>query len=102
MVGSQASRGARLGAAACRVLPYVPLSERRIPPMQFILNNWPLAFVCLAMVVAAVIDGWKLKVPNWLTFPLIISGWLLGLCHTFELFTGSGTGGIGASLAGTA
>jgi prepilin peptidase CpaA len=71
--------------------------------MTTILTQWPLAFVCVAMIVAAVIDGWKLKVPNWLTFPLILSGWVLGLVHNFDLFTEStGTGGIGASLAGTA
>ena len=63
-------------------------------------ENWPLWFLSVAMVVAAVIDGWKLKVPNWLTFPLILSGWLLGLIHDFGWLTGSG--GIGASLAGTA
>src|SRR5260370_16090869 len=67
--------------------------------MTEILTHWPLAFVCAAMIVAAGIDGWKLKVPNWLTFPLIISGWLLGLLHNFDLFTDStGTGGIGSSL----
>ena len=69
--------------------------------MLYILENWPLAFVCFAMIVAAIIDGWKLKVPNWLTFPLVISGWLLGLLHNFELLPGTGSGGIGASLAGT-
>src|ERR1700736_3046302 len=68
--------------------------------MAFILANWPLGFVCVAMIVAAVIDGWKLKVPNWLTFPLILSGWLLGLLHDLGLLAGAG--GIGASLAGTA
>jgi prepilin peptidase CpaA len=70
--------------------------------MHYILNHWPLWFICLAMIVAAVIDGWKLKVPNWLTFPLILSGWALGLCHDFGWLDGTGTGGIGASLAGTA
>ena len=71
--------------------------------MTTILTQWPLAFVCVAMIVAAVIDGWKLKVPNWLTFPLIISGWLLGLIHTCGFFTEStGSGGIWAALAGTA
>jgi prepilin peptidase CpaA len=69
--------------------------------MLFILNHWPLWFVCLAMVVAAVIDGWKLKVPNWLTFPLIFSGWALGLVHDLGWLSGTGSGGIGASLAGT-
>src|SRR5205814_918091 len=49
-----------------------------------------------------VIDGWKLKVPNWLTFPLILSGWLLGLLHNFQLLPDStGAGGIGGAVAGT-
>ena len=48
----------------------------------FSLDNWPLLFISAATIVAAVIDGWKLKVPNWLTFPLIFSGWILGLCHS--------------------
>jgi prepilin peptidase CpaA len=69
---------------------------------MFTMANWPLLFVCAAMVVAAVIDGWKLKVPNWLTFPLITSGWLLGLSHNFDLLPGTGAGGLGAALAGTA
>src|SRR5437660_5462122 len=68
----------------------------------FTLSSWPLLFVCAAMVVAAVIDGWKFKVPNWLTFPLILSGWGLGLIHSFGLCESTGTGGIGAALAGTA
>jgi len=66
----------------------------------FALANWPLWFLSVAMIVAAVIDGWKLKVPNWLTFPLILSGWLLGLIYNCGFL--SGNGGIGASLAGTA
>lgn len=71
--------------------------------MYAILSQWPLWFICLAMIVAAVIDGWKLKVPNWLTFPLVLSGWLLALAHSCGFLTDStGVGGIGASLAGTA
>jgi prepilin peptidase CpaA len=70
--------------------------------MHFILSNWPLALVCAAMIVAAVIDGWKLKVPNWLTFPLILSGWALGALHDCGVWESSGSGGIGASLAMTA
>src|SRR5213079_606206 len=66
------------------------------------LAQWPLFVVCVAMIAAAVIDGWKLKVPNWLTFPLILSGWLLGLLHTFQLLPDStGAGGIGGAVAGT-
>src|SRR5881398_2039186 len=72
-------------------------------PMTYILTHWPLTLVCVAMIVAAVIDGWKLKVPNWLTFPLVLSGWLLGLLNNFGLLTEAGfEGGIGAALAGTA
>src|SRR5437764_14779564 len=70
------------------------------------LDNWPLLVVSVAMVVAAVIDGYKLKVPNWLTFPLILSGWALGLFYTVGhqagFFDAAARGGLGASLAGTA
>ncbi len=40
------------------------------------VENWHIWFLSVAMIVAAVIDGVKLKVPNWLTFPLIIGGWI--------------------------
>lgn len=70
--------------------------------MHFILSNWPLAFVSAAMIAAAVIDGWKLKVPNRLTLPLIVSGWLLGLLHSFGWWESSGSGGLGSSLVATA
>jgi prepilin peptidase CpaA len=39
-------------------------------------QNWPVWIVSITLVVAAIIDGLKLKVPNWLTFPMIISGWI--------------------------
>ena len=63
------------------------------------LGNWPIVVVCVGMLAAAVIDWWKFKVPNKLTFPLIISGWLLGLANNFGLEAGEG--GIGAALFGT-
>jgi len=65
----------------------------------FTAANWPLLVICAGMIAAAVIDWWKFKVPNRLTFPLIISGWLLGVCNNFGL--GAGEGGVGASLLGT-
>src|SRR5713101_7608166 len=68
----------------------------------FTWANWPLWFLSVAMIVAAVIDGWKLKVPNWLTFPLVLSGWAFGLAHSLGWLAETGAGGIGASLAGTA
>lgn len=49
----------------------------------FSLGNWPVLLLCAALIVAAVIDFWKLKVPNWLTFPLIVSGWIYGLAYSF-------------------
>jgi prepilin peptidase CpaA len=71
--------------------------------MNFILTHWPLWFISLAMIVAAVIDGWKLTVPNWLTFPLVLSGWALAMLHTCGLLLDStGSGDVWASLAGTA
>jgi prepilin peptidase CpaA len=59
------------------------------------VRNWPVWFVAATLVVAAVIDGWKLKVPNWITFPMIISGWV----YSTWFF---GWEGLGWSLAGTA
>jgi prepilin peptidase CpaA len=67
----------------------------------FTLQNWPLLFISVAMIVAAVIDGWKLKVPNWLTFPLILSGWLFGLLNDCGLGLSGASGGIVGALAGT-
>lgn len=58
-------------------------------------ENWHVWLVSVVLVVAAVIDGWKLKVPNWLTFPLIISGWVYSTAAY-------GWEGLGSSLLGTA
>jgi prepilin peptidase CpaA len=58
-------------------------------------SHWHVWFVSLVLIVAAVIDGWMLKVPNWITFPLIVSGWIFS-------FATAGWPGLGWSLAGTA
>lgn len=57
-------------------------------------------FVCLAMTVAAVIDGWKLKVPNWITFPFALFGLLYHfIMHGFSGLTASLLGcGVGLGL----
>src|SRR5437867_1235705 len=65
----------------------------------FTLHNWPVVVVCAGMLAAAIIDWWKFKVPNKLTFPLILTGWLLGLANNFGL--DAGAGGIGSALLGT-
>ncbi len=67
----------------------------------FTWENWPVLVVCAGMIAAAVIDWWKFKVPNKLTFPLILSGWLLGLLNMFQLVPHGGHGWIGDALAGT-
>src|SRR5438067_11862976 len=61
--------------------------------------NWPLWLICSGMIAAAVIDWWKFKVPNKLTFPLILSGWVVGLANDFGL--GAGDGGRGGALSGS-
>ncbi len=58
-----------------------------------LVNNWPVWVVSIVLVVAAVIDGKQLKVPNWITFPMIASGWIYSLCFF-------GWEGLGWSLVG--
>jgi prepilin peptidase CpaA len=65
-----------------------------------LVTQWPVWLVTVALVVAAVIDAWKLKVPNWLTFPLIIGGWVYSAAvagaHDMAWYEG-----LGWSLFGT-
>jgi prepilin peptidase CpaA len=65
-------------------------------------NYAPLIVVCIGMVLAAVIDGWAFKVPNWLTLSLVVSGWGLGAFHSLGVAVDAGTGGLGAALLCTA
>lgn len=60
-----------------------------------LLENWHIWFLSVVLVVAAVIDWWKFKVPNWITFPMVISGWI----YSTACF---GWPGLGWSLLGTA
>lgn len=56
--------------------------------------HWPVWLVTVTLIVAAVIDGLQLKVPNWITYPLVMSGWVVGGL----MF---GVTGLGWSLLGT-
>lgn len=38
------------------------------------LTNWPVKLVALVLIVAAWIDGRELRVPNWITFPMVLTG----------------------------
>jgi prepilin peptidase CpaA len=60
-----------------------------------LIDHWPIWLLSAVLVLAAVIDGWKLKVPNWLTFPLVIGGWAASAI-------GYGWAGLEWSLLGTA
>jgi len=59
-----------------------------------IAEHWTIWWVTVVLIVAAVIDGFELKVPNWITFPFIISGWI----YSTAAF---GWEGLGWSLVGT-
>jgi prepilin peptidase CpaA len=59
-----------------------------------IAEHWTAWLVTVVLIVAAVIDGYELKVPNWITFPFIASGWAYStLAFGWE--------GLGWSLLGT-
>jgi prepilin peptidase CpaA len=60
-----------------------------------LLHHWNIWLVTITLIVAAVIDGLKLKVPNWITLPMIVSGWVFN-------FVIAGWPGLGWSLVGTA
>lgn len=64
------------------------------PLLQGIAENWTVWFVAVVLIIAAVIDGVILKVPNWLNFPFILTGWLHWTLQ-------DGWSGIGFSLLGT-
>ncbi len=59
-----------------------------------LVENWPIWLLSVILIVAAIIDGWMLKVPNWLTFPLVFAGWAAGAY-------GGGLSGLAWSMAGT-
>ena len=59
-----------------------------------IVENWPVWLLSAVLIVAAVIDSWKLKVPNGITFPLVLGGWIYSTAYF-------GWEGLGWSLFGT-
>ncbi len=64
-------------------------------------ENWVYWAVTVFAIVAAYIDGKELRVPNKLTFPMIIAGWVWSSIH----YGMEGDGwylGLAWSLAGTA
>jgi prepilin peptidase CpaA len=69
--------------------------------MASMADNWPYWVVTIFVIVAAYIDGKELRVPNKITYPMIIAGWIYSMIS----YSMSGEGwmtGLGWSLAGTA
>ena len=60
---------------------------------SLLLENWHVKLVCVLLIVAAWIDGKQLRVPNWLTFPMILAGLV------FNTWT-DGWEGLGSGLLG--
>jgi prepilin peptidase CpaA len=65
-----------------------------------LVSHWPVWFVSAVLIVAAVIDGVQLRVPNWITFPLVISGWLYSAAAAYASGDGA-LAGLSWSLVGT-
>lgn len=53
-----------------------------------LVGNWHVYLVSVVLIVAAWIDGKQLRVPNWITFPMILAG----LAFNTILFGWSGLG----------
>lgn len=56
-------------------------------------ENWPVYTVTVTLIVAAWIDGKQLRVPNWITFPMVGTGFVYNLAA-------SGVEGLGIAFAG--
>lgn len=61
---------------------------------EAIAAHWPVWVVTFTLILAAVIDGFELKVPNWVTFPFVAGGWIYSFCAF-------GWEGLGWSVVGT-
>src|SRR5206468_441699 len=82
---------ALIWVAAVAVLSFVtPSLAPDVPHLA------PVIVVCVGMVLAAAIDGYAFKVPNWVTLALVTSGWYLGALHDLGLRVDDGTGGLGS------
>lgn len=58
-----------------------------------LLENWHVKVVCILLIWAAWIDGKELRVPNWLTYPMILAGLVYSTCV-------GGWAGLGDGLLG--
>lgn len=65
---------------------------------ELLLNHWHVKLVTIVLIVAAWIDGKELRVPNWITFPMVLTGLAYNL-----VVAGWGTwnSGLAGALLGT-
>ncbi|HEV7279160.1 MAG TPA: A24 family peptidase [Pirellulaceae bacterium] len=68
--------------------------------LETLAHTWHIWFVSVVLIVAAVIDGIQLKVPNWLTFPMIVAGWAFSAA-SFAFAGEAWYVGLGWSVLGT-
>jgi prepilin peptidase CpaA len=77
----------------------VPLSNsptskgRQMSWETLLLENWHVKLVSVVLIWAAYIDGKELRVPNWITFPMVLSGLIYSACV-------GGWAGLGDGLIG--
>jgi prepilin peptidase CpaA len=64
-----------------------------------LLTNWHVKVVCALLIWAAWIDGKQLRVPNWLTFPMILAGLVYNSCVGGWAGLGDGSVGMLVGLA---
>jgi len=62
---------------------------------QLVSEHWHIKLVSVVLIWAAWIDGRQLRVPNWMTYPLVLTGLVYGACA-------GGWEGLGHSLVGMA
>ncbi|GIX03047.1 MAG: prepilin peptidase [Planctomycetaceae bacterium] len=60
---------------------------------DWFVDHWEIKLVSAVLIWAAYIDGRQLRVPNWMTYPLMLSGLLYG-------FWQGGWNGLGHSALG--
>ena len=65
-----------------------------------VLSSGQALSTFVTLIIAAVIDGFELKVPNWITFPMVIIGWSYSTAFASS-FGMVWYEGLGWSLLGT-
>lgn len=92
-----------LYAVAWVVLAWVAHAawEQLVPASFAPYNFGSLVVLAAGMLLAAWIDGYKFKVPNWLTLSIVVGSWYIGLLHDLGVNVDGGVGGLGYALLGT-